>query len=207
MRTRGVWSAGRLTTVQPAASAGAILRLGRVIGKFQGVIVPTTPTGWWMAKCRFHDVGRRDDPAVGSLALLGEPLEGIGGMQDLGPGLGEGLALLHREGPREGVRPLAHQVGGLLEDLRAVVGGEGTPGGERLGGGGDGGLGVVPAAVGDPGQGRLVGGVDHVQPRSPLAPGAIDEHPGFVDDRCHESRSLARWICRGEARGLAPVQA
>ena len=49
IRTRGVCSAGRLTTVQPTASAGAIFRLGSVIGKFQGVIVPTTPTGCLMA--------------------------------------------------------------------------------------------------------------------------------------------------------------
>ena len=46
MRVIGVWSAGRLTTVHPAASAGAIFRLGSAAGKFQGVIVPTTPTGW-----------------------------------------------------------------------------------------------------------------------------------------------------------------
>ena len=38
-------SLGLSTTVQPAASAGAILRLGNEAGKFQGVIVPTTPTG------------------------------------------------------------------------------------------------------------------------------------------------------------------
>ena len=32
-----------------------------------------------------------DDLAVGALALLGEPLEGIGGVQHFGPGLGNGL--------------------------------------------------------------------------------------------------------------------
>src|SRR5262249_2983506 len=49
----GVWSAGRLTTVHPAARAGAILRLGSAAGKFQGVIVATTPTGCLIAWCRF----------------------------------------------------------------------------------------------------------------------------------------------------------
>ena len=49
IRVSGVCSAGRLTTVQPAARAGAILRLGRAIGKFHGLIVPTTPTGCLMA--------------------------------------------------------------------------------------------------------------------------------------------------------------
>ncbi len=48
----GVWSAGRLTTVQPAASAGAIFRLTIAAGKFHGVMVPTTPTGCLIAWCR-----------------------------------------------------------------------------------------------------------------------------------------------------------
>ena len=49
IKVSGVWSAGRLTTVQPAAMAAAILRLGSAAGKFQGVIVQTTPTGCLMA--------------------------------------------------------------------------------------------------------------------------------------------------------------
>ena len=42
---RGVALAGLHTTVQPAASAGAILRVSIALGKFQGVIQATTPTG------------------------------------------------------------------------------------------------------------------------------------------------------------------
>ncbi|MCY1235973.1 hypothetical protein D9M72_486070 [compost metagenome] len=41
----GVSSAGLATTVQPAASAGAILRAIIASGKFHGVIAATTPTG------------------------------------------------------------------------------------------------------------------------------------------------------------------
>ena len=41
----GVASAGLMTTVQPAASAGATLRVIIAIGKFQGVIAAQTPTG------------------------------------------------------------------------------------------------------------------------------------------------------------------
>ena len=52
IKVSGVWSAGRLTTVQPTASAGAIFRLGSAAGKFHGVIVPTTPTGCLIAWCR-----------------------------------------------------------------------------------------------------------------------------------------------------------
>src|SRR5690625_3241803 len=42
---RGVSSAGLITTAQPAAKAGATLRAIIELGKFQGVMAPTTPTG------------------------------------------------------------------------------------------------------------------------------------------------------------------
>ncbi len=45
MAVSGVSSAGFSTTVQPAASAGAILATSMGSGKFQGVMAPTTPTG------------------------------------------------------------------------------------------------------------------------------------------------------------------
>lgn len=41
----GVRSAGLMTTVQPAASAGAILRVAIASGKFHGVMSSTGPTG------------------------------------------------------------------------------------------------------------------------------------------------------------------
>ncbi len=37
--------AGLTTTLFPAASAAGILNIDRVIGKFHGVIAPTTPSG------------------------------------------------------------------------------------------------------------------------------------------------------------------
>jgi hypothetical protein len=36
------------TTVLPQTSAGSVFQLGIAIGKFQGVITPTTPIGWRM---------------------------------------------------------------------------------------------------------------------------------------------------------------
>ena len=42
----GVGSAGLRTTVQPAASAGAIFQAAISRGKFQGMIWPQTPIGW-----------------------------------------------------------------------------------------------------------------------------------------------------------------
>ena len=41
----GVSSAGFITTVLPAASAGPIFQLVNISGKFHGTIWPTTPTG------------------------------------------------------------------------------------------------------------------------------------------------------------------
>ncbi len=41
----GVSLAGLSTTVQPAASAGPILRVAMAAGKFHGVISTLTPTG------------------------------------------------------------------------------------------------------------------------------------------------------------------
>ncbi len=48
----GVCSAGFETTVHPTARAGAIFRAIIAAGKFQGVIVPTTPTGCLMTIIR-----------------------------------------------------------------------------------------------------------------------------------------------------------
>ena len=42
----GVSVAGLKTTVLPQTSAGSIFQLGIAIGKFHGVITPTTPIGW-----------------------------------------------------------------------------------------------------------------------------------------------------------------
>ena len=54
---RGVSLAGLQTTVQPAASAGAILRASMALGKFQGVMQATTPTPWRMQTTRLSFAG------------------------------------------------------------------------------------------------------------------------------------------------------
>ena len=56
---KGVASAGLMTTVQPAASAGATLRVIIDDGKFHGVIAAQTPTGSLMT------TSRRSLPIVG----------------------------------------------------------------------------------------------------------------------------------------------
>src|SRR5690606_40161712 len=53
----GVCEAGRNTTVQPAAKAGATLRVIMAKGKFQGVMAATTPMPWRMVTIRFDAFG------------------------------------------------------------------------------------------------------------------------------------------------------
>ncbi len=48
----GVSSGGLTTTVQPAAIAGATLRVIMAIGKFQGVIAAATPIGCFRTRMR-----------------------------------------------------------------------------------------------------------------------------------------------------------
>ncbi len=71
----GVSSAGLATTVQPAASAGAILRAIIAAGKFHGVIAATTPTGSLTAIMLRPRTGAGNHVAVGAGRLLGEPLD------------------------------------------------------------------------------------------------------------------------------------
>ncbi|MNS87970.1 hypothetical protein D3C72_1219280 [compost metagenome] len=50
-------SDGLMTTVQPAASAGATLRVIMAFGKFHGVMMPQTPTGSFSTTMRRSGVG------------------------------------------------------------------------------------------------------------------------------------------------------
>ena len=65
---RGVSSAGLTTTVQPAASAGATLRAIIALGKFQGVMAATTPTGWRMHTARVCGVAPENTSPSARLA-------------------------------------------------------------------------------------------------------------------------------------------
>src|ERR1700752_2076506 len=53
----GVWIAGLSTIVHPAASAGPALRVIIALGKFHGVIAPTTPIGCLITTMRLSGHG------------------------------------------------------------------------------------------------------------------------------------------------------
>ena len=61
----GVSLAGLRITVQPAASAGPILRVAIAAGKFHGVTSTQTPTGWRITRMRLAPDGRGGHGAVG----------------------------------------------------------------------------------------------------------------------------------------------
>ena len=140
-----------------------------------------------------------DGAPVGAFAFLGEPLEGIGRVHDLAPGLDEGLALFEGEGAGQFVGAVAEVVGGLLEDLGPFVDGKGSPGGHGAGRGVDRAVGVGGGAVGDFAERGFIGRVDHGERAAVLgvAPLAIDEHAGAGGGRVwggsrHESSSLLK---------------
>ena len=62
---RGVSDAGFTMAVQPAARAGPILRVAMAAGKFHGVIITLTPTGWSTVMILLSPAGaRRTSPPI-----------------------------------------------------------------------------------------------------------------------------------------------
>ena len=77
----------------------------------------------------------RHDAAIRAAAFLGVPVDDVGGDDHLAARLGIRLALLQHHDLGDRVMALAHQVGGLVHDLAAVVGRGGAPDREALLGG------------------------------------------------------------------------
>ena len=113
----GVSLAGLTTTAQPAASAGAILRVAIAAGKFHGVISSATPTGLRKVRIRLAPDGAVRSVAVDTDRLLAEPTEELRGVGDLAAGVGERLAHLQRHEVGEILAALGHQFEGLAQCL------------------------------------------------------------------------------------------
>ena len=120
--------------VQPAATAGAILRVAMASGKFHGVISRHGPTGFLVTSSR--DLPSGDDRVAAERAdgLLGEPAQELGAVGDLAAGLGQRLAHLQGHQQREVLGPLGDQLEGPAQDLAALPRRYLRPG--LLGGGG-----------------------------------------------------------------------
>src|SRR5262249_19878172 len=130
----GVSEAGLSTTVQPAASAGPILRVAMAAGEFHGGTSTGTPAGVCCATMRGPAGGRRV-PRV--------PAEELGGRGDLAARIGQRLAVLDGDELGEPLGVAHDQLEGFAQDFRALAR---LPAGPALEGGARGvdrGLGVV----------------------------------------------------------------
>ena len=101
----------------------ATLRTTWLIGKFQGANAATGPDGSLMTICRIARLARwGTDAAVDPQALVGEPVDDVGGRHRLALGLDERLALFEGHEAGDLVRPLADQLGRPSHDLAALAG-------------------------------------------------------------------------------------
>jgi hypothetical protein len=160
----GVSSAGLMTTGQPAASAGATLRVIMASGKFHGVMAAHTPMGCFKHQQAAVVVELGQRFAVDALGLLGKPFHKAGAVGHFALGFGQGLALLGGHQAAQVVLVRHEQVVPLAQDVAAFLGGlvfPGRPGGI---GGGNGGLGIGRPQVGHIGELLAGGRVVHIKP-------------------------------------------
>ena len=128
----GTRSAGLITTQLPNASAGAIFHAGIAIGKFQGVIMPTTPTGSRVISTSMP--GRTDGTSspCARMRFAREELEDVAGARGFADALGPGLAFLAREQGAELFLAREDLVADLVEDVGALLHAGERPLGETL---------------------------------------------------------------------------
>ena len=202
----GTRSAGLRTTQLPKASAGAIFQAGMAIGKFQGVISPTTPKGSRVTSTLTP--GRTEATASPGEAqgLAREEAEDLPRPAGLGDALGQRLALLARQEAAQLV--LARQDFGadpverVGADLRARHG----PGGEARCRRRDRLLGLRLVGIGvladDVGGVRRVDVARHGGPADPLAADQVAMQLGhaLLPKRCHEGADHSAGRRHGKPR-------
>ena len=145
----GVYFAGLMTTVLPAASAGATFHANISSGKFHGMIWPTTPHACVVGKLGFKKLRptgvviemARDEGNIDVAALA------------------DGLAVVHGFENGETAGMFLHLARESIEIAGALVAAERLPGGQRLARGGDGGVHVGDVALGDFGKDFAGGGI------------------------------------------------
>ena len=144
-------SSGALTIIeQPAASPGATLRTTWLIGKFHGANAATGPDRVLddhLADREVRAVG--DQPPVDAEALLGEPVDDVGGRRGLAAGLGERFALFEGDEAGDVVDPVADQLRRAAHDRAALGRGVVAPHLEPALGRGEGAVEVGDRGVGD----------------------------------------------------------
>ena len=104
----------------------------------------------------------RDDSAVRAAAFFGVPVDDVGRRDHLGAGLRIGLALLQHHDLGDRVETLAHQVGGLVQNLATVIGRRGPPHRKTFAGRFECRIEIGFARVRQPGQRLLRRRIEHV---------------------------------------------
>ena len=113
-------------------SAGASFQTGIAIGKFHGVMRPTTPSGRRSVYSRWFGDGRLVHLADRPPRLTRRVAEDRRGAQRFQPGLAQRLPHLRRHVLRDLLGARLDRVGRLREEGRALPGRQRGPGGERL---------------------------------------------------------------------------
>ncbi len=133
----GTSSAGLKTTVLPKHSAGAIFHAGIAIGKFHGVIRPTTPTASRVIST--SRPGRTEAPfsPESRKRLAGKEREDLSGARDLADALRQCLAFLSRQQATEFVLAGEDFGGDAVERVKPLLRCRARPFGERRLGRGD----------------------------------------------------------------------
>ena len=149
-----VSSAGLMTRLLPAASAGAAFQAAIMIGKFQGRTAPTTPIGSRMIMPSASRPGRRDRVVqlVDRLGVPAERLDRLGQVRLAT--VRDRLARLERVEQRQLLGVRLDQVGEAQQHGLALGGGAARPAAvvEGAAGGGDREVDVGGVARGDRGQ-------------------------------------------------------
>ena len=113
-------SAGLRTTVLPQTSAGQSFQAGIAIGKFQGVIAPTTPTGMRTLIMNLSRQLARRRLAEEAPALAGHVVAHVDRLLDVAAGLGAHLPHLARHQVGQLVLVVAQELGEAEEDRAAL---------------------------------------------------------------------------------------
>ena len=116
----GVSSAGFSTTVFPQTSAGASFQAGIAIGKFHGVIAPTTPTGIRTRHLELVSQLRGRRLAEEAAAFAGHVDRHVDRFLDVAAGLREHLAHLAAHQLRQLVLLILQQAREAKEDVAAL---------------------------------------------------------------------------------------
>ncbi len=189
----GVCWAGLTTIVQPAATAGPILRVPIAIGKFHGVTNRHGTHGLLDGEQPAPASGGLHPAAVDAHRLLGVPAEELVAVGDLALGLLDGLAHLEAHQQREVVGAVGDHLEGAAQDLAAVPRWRRGPGRLRLGGGVEGVHRVRDGAVGDLREHRTVGWVEDVEDLvlGRVPPGSADEETSLFGGEEVETSHVA----------------